>query len=147
MIIRLPGCRPMRSSDAAVLVLLVAIVANAVLAGDWGTVWATVMFCGGLLTFSLVITALLRARNRRPGESFGVWYRRAVNSTTTEDEYHYVRLACGHRGQIRAPVYPAPDTVVWCPGHRRFGPALRTTVIVRPLTNRPGPTIGGVELD
>jgi hypothetical protein len=125
--IRIPGTAA-TISPMGLLVALVFIFA--LVTQDWGLikVYGIIAGCYVLMT-GLIMS--LTARTRRPGESAWACMHRSLDEVENKKERgtdHYVTASCRHLVQVYSPQTPAVGDVIWCPAHRRFGPAERATV-------------------
>ncbi|HSX01101.1 MAG TPA: hypothetical protein VLF67_02560 [Candidatus Saccharimonas sp.] len=144
---RIPGTKPTMGPAG---LALTGLFIYALAVQDWDLVklYGIVVGCYVLIA---TLTMLLTSHTRRPGESAWACLHRSVRELDNKEERgtdHYVTASCGHTVQVYSPQTPAIDDVVWCPAHRWFGPAERTTV-TNPYDwpQRGRKTIIGAELD
>jgi hypothetical protein len=125
--IRIPGTKVFISPMGLLLTLVFIF---ALVTQDWSLikVYGIIAGCYVLMT-GLIMS--LTARTRRPGESAWDCMHRSLGEVGSKEDHdtdHYVIANCGHLVQVYAPQTPAVGDVIWCPAHRRFGPAERATV-------------------
>jgi len=99
-------------------------------------------------------------KHRRPGESLRKAFRRSALSAAETKSAHcnsltcniesgdtlgcpaklhnaFVDLDCGHHVMIKVSQPPNLGDTVWCPGHRRFGPAEQHVITAMGLKTAP----------
>jgi hypothetical protein len=115
--------RRYRPDSMTLFVLILAFICA--IQGDWMGVLRLAGFWVGLCGLGLIIMVLISAPHRRDGEAVRTWIWRGPNRDPADHEarYYYAPLSCGHQAQIKAFESPQPGEVMWCPGHRRLGPA------------------------
>lgn len=136
------------NAPAVAILILVAIF---LLNGQWAILWLLAIPVAGTV-FSTAVIVLMDYRRRQPGEAFLDWYGRVLSRNsqsadeTFELKYQTTFLDCGHRVQVASSAPTIIGQKVWCPGHRRFGPALLSTVAERPANFRELRTVLDAEL-
>lgn len=140
MMIRIPFTKIEVSWQLLAILVLFLVFAQT----WWRGLLAFVGLVGGLWLFSLIVwwlgTMLLFGKHRRPGEGLRALSARMLEPQHTEHSfeesfqqalsYRYVEFDCGHTVFDRFPKgIPQANEQLYCPGHRKFGPAQQQTVV------------------
>ena len=85
-----------------------------------------------IVVLSCLLTVVIRAKERRPGEAWMAWLARTARDVAHRPNstagLHAVLLSCAHRGWIQSHEAPKPGAAAYC-CHRRFGPADEVEVV------------------